>query len=326
MFAAIQLVIGSIFLTNYMFQNRYGYMGAFDDKVKLLKEHDEPSIILLGGSNVAFGVSSPRLQQRFNRSVINTGLQGALGLDLYLTLAVQHAREGDFVILMPEWAMLAGCFRPRQLPFRELLRESPGALKYIEAYENFDAKYFLDDFALAELAYVLQTGMKFRSEATRQRLFAEAQRRAGMYSRLNFNDQGDFVGHHNKKPEVDIASQHCFIYFKEGVYQQTVERINACAKVLERRGAKLYFAYSPTPEPFYKQYQSDIAKVDEFLRANLDIPVLHKPENSCYPVDHFFDTVYHLNQRGKRKRTGMLIRSIMGNERIAENLSGQPVR
>ena len=39
LFVAIQLVIGSIILVNYMNQKRYGYMGAFDDKIELLKNH-----------------------------------------------------------------------------------------------------------------------------------------------------------------------------------------------------------------------------------------------------------------------------------------------
>lgn len=299
-------------------------MGAFDDKIELLKNHDQPSIILLGGSNVAFGISSPRLNQHFNRPVINTGLQGALGLDLYLNLARQYARKGDFVILLPEWAMLSGLFQPHELPLQQLVRESPSAIAYIDAHEAFDPKCFLDEYAMPEFAYILQTGMKFRTEKTRQRLHAEAKIRAGMYSRLNFNEQGDFVGHHDKTSNTDIASLSCSISFREKIYQQAVDRINTCAEDLRKRGAHLYFGYTPTPEPFFEQFQTEIAHADEFLRANLNIPVLHKPENSCFPTDHFFDTIYHLNKRGKRKRTGMLIRSIAGNDRIASQCSPSP--
>ena len=320
LFLAIQFVIATIFLANYLGQNRYGYMAAFDDKIELLKLHSEPSIILLGGSNVAFGINSPLMEDNFNRPVINTGLQGGLGLDLYLSLATRFAQKGDIVILMPEWGMLSGHFAPKPLPLQQLLRESPTALQYISPSDEFNFKTFLDTFALAELASAIQNGTKYRSEKTKKRLLAKA-KKAGMYSRLNFDHHGDFVGHHGAESDENIEDHDCVISFSLERYQEAIERINGCAEALRKRGVHLYLAYPPTPDPFFERFKHNIVQADEFLRECLNVPVLHAPQDSRFPCNLFFDTPYHLTEHGKNERTNVLIRAMSGDQRIASRLS-----
>ena len=290
-----------------------GYMAAFDDKVELLKNHDRPSFIVLGGSNAAFGFDSPEFAKRIGLPTINTGLHGCLGLDLCLELAESYVRKGDQVLLLPEWALIAGQFGSSPLQKHQLLRDSSLARQmHFSNWENY-TKEFFDEFALPEIAYIVQEGAKFRTKKNRKEM-AQNAKRPGVYSRLNFNEQGDFVGHHELGVAKDILSLRCSVSFESEAFELAVKKINDLADTLEKRGATLYFAYPPMPTPFYEEFENEIQSSHEYLSQNLRIPILHHPLETAYPVDHFFDTINHLNQKGKVARTNLLISTLKQHE------------
>lgn len=318
LFTLIQLAILSVICFNYSHRIRLGYMASFEDKIALLKKHEEPSLIVLGGSNVAFGIDSPRIENRLGIPVINAGLHGALGLDLYVAMAEEFAKEGDIVLLLPEWAMLSGIFAPQQIQLQQLLRESPIAWQMLTRSLDVKAKRFLDELALPEFAHLVQDGTKVRTEQVEQRLIHDA-RQPGIYSRLNFNEHGDFIGHHSFGTVKDIANIPCNVDFHGDAYRQAINKINALAKSLEKRGATLLFGYPPFPDPFSQEFEEQISTGHRFLSKHLNVPILHGPSKTSYPIDHFFDTVYHLNRKGKTKRTSLLIRSLSQHQQIAKN-------
>ena len=312
-FILIQLVLLSIVLFAGHNRQSIGYMAAFDDKVELLKNHDRPSFIVLGGSNVAFGFDSPEFEKQIGLPTINTGLHGSLGLDLYLELAEKYVRKGDQVLLLPEWGLIAGQFESSPIQKHQLLRDSSSARRmYFSNWENY-TKEFFDEFALPEIAYMLQEGTKFRSEE-KQKEMARNAKIPGVYSRLNFNERGDFIGHHGLGVTKDIRSMRCNISFKSEVFELAVKKINDLADALEKRGATLYFAYPPIPTPFYDEFEKEIQIGHEYLSQNLRIPILHHPQQTAYPVNHFFDTVKHLNRKGKAERTSLLIGALTQHE------------
>lgn len=55
------------------------YDVALIDKVERLKGITEAKIILVGDSNVAFGINSEKIEEELGMPVVNLGLHGALG-------------------------------------------------------------------------------------------------------------------------------------------------------------------------------------------------------------------------------------------------------
>ena len=316
-FTAIQVAIGGLILLNYCNQKNYGYLAAFEDKLRLLKEHSEPTIIVIGGSNVAFGIDSSRLKKEFGYPIINAGLHGALGLDIYLDLVDRYARHGDIVVFMPEWAMVAGKFDPEELNLQQLLRESPSAWKHYIRSNSFEPKSFLDDLALPEFAYAIQSGMKIRSSQTHAKLTKVAEA-PGTYSRLNFNEQGDFIGHHKFGAVKEINNLECNFRFPPTIFKQTIDKFNAVHAKLQNRGVQLYFAYPPLPKKFYHKFESGICATHDRFVNELNFPVLHHPEMSKFPSHQFYDTIYHLNLKGKTNRTNLIARSLSRQLRMAK--------
>jgi hypothetical protein len=82
---------------------RTSYLASAIDKVKMLKTVPGPRLILIGGSNLAFGIDSAYLQNRLQMPVINMGVHIAFGLRYMLNQARPYLRSGDIVVIVPEY-------------------------------------------------------------------------------------------------------------------------------------------------------------------------------------------------------------------------------
>src|SRR5512138_1550398 len=82
-------------------QNKY--IAAIQDKEALLLNTKSPRIIFVGGSNLAFGIDSKRVEEELGLSVINFGLHADLGMETSLNFIEKHAAPGDIIVLVPEY-------------------------------------------------------------------------------------------------------------------------------------------------------------------------------------------------------------------------------
>ena len=75
------------------------YQAALIDKNERLCSIDGPKIVLVGNSNLAFGIDSRALEEAFGMPVVNMGMHGGLGNAFNEQAAVQNVCKGDIVIL-----------------------------------------------------------------------------------------------------------------------------------------------------------------------------------------------------------------------------------
>ena len=277
-------------------------MAAFEDKIELLENHDEPHLIIVGGSNIIFGIDSEILEEEIGLPTINAGLHAGLGLQFFLDIAEEYARPGDVIILVPEYPLLSSRLYPSDQCSQELIRQSRTGWQHLLKNPGFDLKKFIDERGLAEFAYRMQTGFKYYS-ADWCRKHRENAMLPGAYSRLNFNDNGDFIGHHGQPQADDLRDIHRRYYFFPSYYAETTAAINECARACEAKGAKMYFAYSPIPHSVYDRSEDSVNRAHRYLTENLEIPILHGPRKILYPESCFYDTSCHLNESTKQERT-----------------------
>lgn len=317
-FMVIQLLIAAAIFSNSLNQPRYGYLAAFEDKVQLLQEHREPTLILVGGSNLTFGIDSEILEDEIRLPTLNGGLHVGLGLQFYLDVATKYARRGDTVILAPEYSLFSSSFFPDKRCAQKLIQQSPKGLTQLLALKEFNLKELIDNFALPEIASQMQAGLK-RYDAAQEVKRRKNALKPGTYSRLNFNRHGDFVGHHGL-PQAEVIphldKQH---HFNSKKYARSAAAINKCAATLKAKGARMFLAYQPITSPIYERSRPEIDKIQEFLKANLDIPILYEPQEVSYNVSCFFDTTDHLNESAKRERTKVLASALQRQFTALEN-------
>lgn len=301
-FLAIQATIAALLYRNSLNEPLYGFMSAFEDKIDLLENHDEPNLIIVGGSNIIFGIDSEVMEDQVGMPTINAGLHAGLGLQFFLNIAEKYARPGDIIVLIPEYPLLSSRLYPSEECSQELIRHSRSGWQYLLETPGFDVQKYIDERGLAEFAYNMQKGCKYYG-TDRLRRRREDALRPGEYSRLNFNNYGDFVGHHGQPQADELRDIDRRYYFFPSYYAKTTAAINDCARACKAKGARMYFAYCPIPECVYDRSRVSINRAHRYLRENLDIPILHGPRKTLYPESSFYDSTCHLNESAKHERT-----------------------
>ena len=88
----------------YGIPNQYTqtYVGALEGMFDRLNSIDEPKVIVVGGSNVAFGLRSDLMEQELGMPCVNFGLYGTIGTKAMLDLSKSNINKGDIVILATE--------------------------------------------------------------------------------------------------------------------------------------------------------------------------------------------------------------------------------
>lgn len=270
-------------------QNLGSFQAALLDKTERLRSIDEPKIILIGNSNLAFGVDSQRIQEALGMPVVNMGLHGGLGNAFLENMGKLDISEGDIVVVChsdydddgtipdPALAWITVEMHPE---FWKLIpaKAIPGMLKAYPSYLYSSAVRFLT----GSPKNVPETGTS--------------------YSRAGFNAFGD----------VCVRGEDSFV-FTEGsvvvpqVGEETAARLNELNRYILSRGANLVVAGYPIGSGEFTPAEAEFDAVEAQLREALDCPVISRFADYFLPYSCFYDTVFHLNDEGVKLRTGQLI-------------------
>ena len=210
--------------------NQYShfYTASLMDKVDRLCSITEPKIILVGNSNVSFGIDSALLEDAMGMPVVNLGLQGGLGNAFHEEIAKLNIQPGDIVVVShidyadddklndPELAWITVEKNPRLLP---ILRPKDW-LPMLRAYPNYAFNCFVR----------WQRGWNTIPAGT-------------LYIREGVNTYGDFV--------MRTGQETSTYQFRAGeltvpqVGDACMTRMNKLNKYICDKGARMVVSYSP---------------------------------------------------------------------------------
>lgn len=300
-FLLLQLVIFSVLASRSTLSRDENYLAAIVDKHARLRQAKAPRIILVGGSNLAFGVDSSRLEEQLHRPVVNMGLVAGLGLEFMLNEVADSIQRGDIVVLSLEYDRFSGGYNPLNL--QQILEIRPVSILSLEPYQMHRV--------------LLAGGLSIIGGVTRHSLPWEfggspTNQESGPYLRRGFNERGDLIAHHGKPgqflegPGLDGGSMRSDWLPNPAVRSH----LEAFAKHCAERGA--YFVYSNPPHPaelFAKRSES-IQTILAVLNQISGLTVIDTPTDHHYDLALFYDTGYHLTQHGAELRTERLTKAL----------------
>lgn len=277
------------------------FMAAIIDKHNRVKNLHQPKLILAGGSNVAFGIDSRKIQQTLSVPVVNLSLNVGLGLEFVVKELKDVVQAGDVVILSPEYYMGTGQY----------------------SLQKFTAGLFEEAGAYYTRSLVLEIESHFektRKNLKKIRKKIHTDTAESIYSRSAFNEYGDAVAHLQKKPPAEIMNRSVLEYRKwEGI-----PILNDFEKWAASKQVQVFFAFPCYAGSEYLINKESIIKLQKDLQENLTMEILNKPEDLVFEDSFFFDTVYHLNKKGRNIRTDKLINSILKNRKARKAVLGLP--
>ena len=265
-------------------------------KVRLLEQTPSPRIIVVGGSNIAWGIDSELIEQEMGMPVINDGLDVHIGIIPLVELR-EHIKPGDIIIISLEYYNFASPDDFFGIPQYQAdwIEFSPGRIKYIQSpYQN----------SLPMITMILQR--KINRELNRYLYNDDLSEFRGIYSSKHFNTRGDFIGHLEDSTSPGMNAK--YGGFPVNQLDEAFDFLKEFNQYAIHQGATVFYE-----APASRQTNCEltgikyIRKFYSVLQSRTKISLLTSVNNLCYPDEFFYDTPYHLNKEGRRIRTEQLI-------------------
>jgi hypothetical protein len=279
------------------------YLAAVLEKDRLIRNTPSPKIILVGGSNLAFGVDSKMMQDSLQLSVVNMGLYAKLGLRYMLAQVRPYIRRGDVVLVVPEYDQFYGKFSEGDNTLNTALLYAPA-----DRIPDFIRSYSVVDVVVrprvenARRSFLQATAALF---GLKNKYFPPDTN--PVYNRHSFNQYGDAISHLGRKSEnPDSIYIKPFPPFRE-FSKRSLDDLNDIGDVSREREAHAYFLYPSFLDRAYAINVAPIDTLDAKLHRDMRIPIIGTPQDYVFPGKWFFDTRFHLNLIGREARTVKMI-------------------
>ncbi len=272
------------------------------DKHKLLVTTPSPRLIFIGGSGIALGLDSALIEEQIGLPVINMGVNAGFGLHYMLKEVEPMLRQGDIVLVVPEYEHFYGTLLEGDQNLLWALRIRPASIRQTTWQQ------------LLQLVPEIPSFMQQRVQEILHR------QTDPIYNRNAFNEHGDFVNH------LQLPAQAISLY---AIGDQAEINRNALAELAQfsntakARGATVRLVYPAIAESFW-HYQRNAAKIEqlhELIQREQIIEEASLPSDFLLPEALFFDTVYHLSESGRRLRSER-IAALLKEDLQGEDLQG----
>ena len=261
------------------------YLAILALKNERLYRVSSPKVMFIGGSNLAFGMDTPKLEQAFGRPVVNMGTHAALGMEFMLKEAIPGINPGDIVIVSPEYLLsLDGDYEIKEL----------ASLLFPTSSEYFD--------------FQLIPAISAHLNRTRKNLARNFNGDTDLgkqspYTLKSFNEYGDFTAHWNQDPPEQLKKEWPLSYRK----WRGISLLNEYNNTFKETGACMYFIFPAYAESEYRKNEKVINYLYKDIVESLKVDIIGKPIDGVLPDSLFYDTVYHLGKDGVQQRMQTII-------------------
>ena len=263
------------------------YLAAFSAKSDRLALLDSQRLVLVGGSNVAFGANCQSLETTTSRKVVNLGLHAGIGLNVMLEQALAGIRTGDLVVVSLEYEHFDRRLGEELWPV--LAEHETGVVEWLQA----------DDYAaLADNARHYLAGVLRRTALS---LMRRHKGPSSPYTASSFDAFGCIRANALTRPK-DVSHRQYFGGSYSGLrLQWALDELSAFQSELAARGATLVVVHPPTMVQAYESAKAGILDIHDAL-VEAGFRVLSGPEGVLLDASLFYDTEYHLNAKGQMHR------------------------
>ncbi len=285
-------------------ENHYSQILSY--KIQLLeRETSKQRIILIGGSNIAFGFNSQILADSLDCDVINMGITAGIGLKGMLDQYDPYTKVGDIVIISPEYEHFYNRFAYGEESYSELcyMHDFPNITQMnLQQWQTI----VMHTPANIEAAINSAVYHKHLTQEEKDSIYS-----VDIHQISAFNQYGDVVRHW----EYDKHALRT-----KDMQKQPLDEPNTCfsnwlfkyIESLKQKGVKVMFYPPSLCTSAYDIGKQEIDYVGNLLRENNNAFICPLTE-LIYPDTLFYDTKYHLRKIGVDRRTKHLLKLLQNN-------------
>ena len=273
------------------------YFAGSRVQLELLTTIPSPRVILVGGSNVSFGIDAELMQRTLGIPVINDGLHAGLGVAPLREL-LDYLRPGDIVIISLEYQLFAN---------REVMDGDLAFLSDWIEYSPRRIQFLSRPWKQAPALYATMLQRKVNREVNTYMFGGSLDEVRNVFIGTSYDKNGDFIGHLQQAstPRRKISFEP---YPVSTVQEEIFIFLEQFHEIALGKGAEVYFeAPASRKSNCDTTGEGSLANFFKTFEERSSIPILTPLEEVCLPDKYFFDTAYHLNAEGRQLRTQRLI-------------------
>ena len=307
MIAALLLLVlpAGLLLRGAAMPSLYGqtYYAQLPRLYQRLTSAQGKKIIVIGGSNVAFGLDGGLLEQLlaqkgYSYTVCPFGLYGAVGTSAMLELSRDSLAEGDVVVLAVE-------------PVSEAMSTYFGADSFWKCAE--DAPELILGLSQEKLAALVGNYIPYYQQRMAILSSGALPAAQGVYGSASFNERCDMVYERagNTMPVGYDTTTPVNLDTVE-ISADFVRQVSEYCRLASQRGASVVMSFSPVNRSALTVTSEEgIAGFFERCNQSLPCPLISDPNRYILDSGWVYDSNFHLNSPGARLRTCRLAEDLL---------------
>lgn len=292
------------------------YALATRDKHTRLEINVPRKVVFLGGSNLAYGIDSGRIEHDLGVPVVNMGMNGYLGVRFMLEEAKRDLNPLDVAVISFEYDNFYKSANGTGSDLLMIIKARPSSLRFVTHWQQFTEIASAVPFAAQQKTIRLLSNagrgakrwaLALAGVRTEEHVSPEMETINRIESHAGFELHGDLVSHlsvawpYEKEQGLNLKA----IEVDPGV----LDVLKQFSREMTQRGVRVLILPTPVLEDYYRTHEHSLARLHAVLgEAGLNILAPHT--EFVYPDGLFFDTVYHLNKEGREIRTGKVIQEL----------------
>ncbi|MDR0363213.1 MAG: hypothetical protein LBJ46_11105 [Planctomycetota bacterium] len=273
------------------------YMASFLRKYGRLKNTEPPRIILIGGSATAFGLDQYLLEEMTGYPVVNMAVHAGLGPELFFAPLRDEIGPGDIVVICFEFVEEWGNDYSLLLDLNDYT-----FLHFVPSSDYPLLARLIPAFMVKKWYYYIKYGVLGRKLKTTEE---------SPYRLAAFDGDGQMI-YPRPKSLLDDA---LFAEMTQSplntlFHDSNIEILDGIYREASESGSVVLLSFPPVLKEAVDLDAAGIDKEQTAFETKLAVPIISKISDYLFDRELMYDTTYHCNTAGEKRRTELLGRDI----------------
>jgi len=309
----VGLAYATTFLILVLVPDANDYADATVLKQQRLSGTRSPKIVLVGGSNLAFGIDSAALEKETACPVVNMGMNGYLGLRYMLSEIKANLHASDVVVLSLEYNNFFKSVDGTPSALLGIAKANPAALSFLSWKQIFELVPQVPNAAQQKIFRLMNEGIrgaKHRLAGSTPGVNPNTLDMNTVEILSGFTARGDLTSHLGLRAPWPLGDGPDATHLP--VDQPTMAMIEDFAHEMNGKSVTLVLSYTAVADYYAERHAYALRQLHDRLSAIRHLAVPRAPAGYKFEPSYFFDNIYHLNELGRPLRTSILAADLNG--------------
>ena len=319
--AQVGALLAAVFATavafTYIVKDGNDYADASVLKHKLLTVDAPKKIVIVGGSNIAYGIDSDVIKEKTGCPVINMGMNGYFGVTFMLDEVKPYLHSGDIVVIAWEYDNYVKSVDGTARDLLMVTKANPDAFEYLTMGQAINVvgsyPYAAQQKALRLFEETISGARSVAAALVGRAEVEELDENAVLGEVESFKsfdtNTGDLDGHAGLDWPFDFESSLDLVNLP--IDDKVLPMMADFVTEMNAKGVRVMISWTAFADYAYAEHKDRIEEINALMEANPVFLIPRPAREFVFDPKYHFDTVYHLNAEGRAIRSPMVADDII---------------